>query len=81
MKKDKDISKLFKKKFIKKKEAETSINFKKVKKCNAYYYSGSLPIKNKYIVDSISQDKSLSSSYFRRNNNNISSTYIIIVPS
>ena len=75
MKKDKDISKLFKKKFIKKKEAETSINFKKVKKCNAYYYSGSLPIKNKYIVDSISQDKSLSSSYFRRNNNNISSTY------
>jgi hypothetical protein len=27
------------------------------KKLNAYYYSANIPIKNKYIVDSLNQDK------------------------
>lgn len=35
-------------------------SMKLYKKLNAYYYSANIPIKNKYIVDSLSQDKTIS---------------------
>ena len=57
----------------KNKENEYKIYNLKPKNFSAYYYSGSLPIKNKYIMDIIPQNKSLTSYYFKKNN--INNTY------
>ena len=43
-------------------------NFKPFKNCSVYYYSGSIPVKNKYIIDSLFQNKSLTSSSFKLGN-------------
>lgn len=45
-----------------------SERLKQTNNYSAYYYSGSLPIKNKYIVDSILQKKSITSYSFKKNN-------------
>ena len=73
--KEKENNLLYKMIAEKQKEENISVNNnKKIKNCNAYYYSGSLHIKNKYIVDAMPHYKSLSSYYFIKNNN-INNTY------
>ena len=61
----------------KKEESSTLKLNQKPKNYSAYYYSGSLPSKNKYIVESIPQNKSLTSYSFKKKNN-INKTFKII---
>lgn len=42
---------------------------------SAYYYSGRFPLKNKYIIENIPKEKTLTSYSFKKNNNNINNTF------